>query len=442
MGARYLIVGHGPAGSSAAFRIRLHDPEGSILVVGEERHAFYSRPGLAYLLTGAIPEKSLFSRPDAEYGPRRIRRETARVDRLDPGGHRVRLSDGRWLGYDRLLLGLGAQAVLPDVPGIELEGVVSLDNLADARRILRLSRRARRAVVVGGGITALELAEGLAAQGLETHYLLRRDRYWGNVLEADESALVETRLEKEGIRLHRRSEVQAVLGRKGRVVGVALEDGRTLACDLLGVAIGIRPRLELARQAGLETGRGVWTDEFFRTSDPDVFAAGDVAEVLDPGCGERRVDSLWSVAVEQGELAGANMAGARRAYLRSASFNVTRIGGVTTTLVGAVGTGGAESDLVALARGDSDDWRDGRELVFDGYRRRDQPGARVDRRRPDRGRRGDGGPAALAAPARPGSVEGRRRAPTADPGERPGQSALESNGDLGEGGRSCAEIRN
>ena len=235
---------------------------------------------------------------------------------------------------------------------------MTLDNLEDARRILRLARRAKRACVVGGGITAIELAEGLAAHGVETHYLMRGDRYWGSVLDPHESALVEERLVEDGIRIHRNVELASVVGRNGRVSAVKTRDGAVLPCDILAVAIGTQPRLELAHGAGLETGRGIWTDATFQTSDPDIFAAGDVAEVLDPATGKRAVDSLWSVAMEQGRVAGEHLSGVGQPYRRPAPFNVTKIGGVTTTLIGAVGTGGREGDLVTLARGDSHAWRE------------------------------------------------------------------------------------
>ena len=280
-----------------------------------------------------------------------------RVTRVDPKVRRIETQAGPTIAYDRLLLAPGARALKPNAPGMDLDGVVTLDCLEDARRILRLARRVHAAVVVGGGITALELAEGLAAQGVTTHYLLRKDRYWGNVLDPHESALVESRLASEGIRLHRQADVAAVVGRGRRVTAVELKDGRRLEAGMVAVAIGIQPRLELAQAAGLTCDRGIWTDEFFRTSDPDIYAAGDVAEVYDPASGRRVLDSLWSIAIDQGRAAGANMAGAGEPYRRSVPFNVTRIGGLTTTLIGAVGTGREDGDLVALARGDSEAWR-------------------------------------------------------------------------------------
>lgn len=358
MPRRCVMVGNGPAGVSAAEAIRRRDPSADILVIGEEKVGFYSRPGLAYLLTGTVPESHLFSRREAEYRRQNLRRMVGRVARIDRTGHRLELEGGASVPYDRLLLAPGATALRPGLPGMDLEGVVSLDKLEDARHILKLARRAKAAVVVGGGITALELAEGLAAQGVRTHYLLRKDRYWGNVLDAHESELVESRLEAEGIRLHRRSDVSAILGRGGRVAGVELADGRRLEAGIVAFAIGIQPRIELAQVAGLACDRGIWTDEFFQTSDEDIYAAGDAAEVLNPATGGRVLDSLWSVAIDQGRAAGANMAGAGEPYRRGVPFNVTRIGGFTTTLIGAVGTGHEDGDLVALARGDSEAWRE------------------------------------------------------------------------------------
>lgn len=358
MARRYVIVGNGPAGLSAAETIRTHDATAEIRIISGEKHRFYSRPGLAYLLTGAIPEKSLFPRPDADYARAGIKRTVGTVRRIHAGGRRIDLEDGEVLAYDRLLLAVGAKAVRPELPGIDLEGVVTLDNLDDTRHIVRLAKRARRACVVGGGITAIELAEGLAANDVETHYLMRGDRYWASVLDPRESALVEERLREDGIQIHCDVELAAVIGQKGRVVAVETKTGDRLPCDMLAVAIGTQPRLALATQVGLQTGRGIWTDDRFQTNDPDIFAAGDAAEVLDASTGKRGVDSLWSVALEQGRIAGANMAGADQAYRRPAPFNVTKIGGVTTTLIGAVGTGAREGDLVTLARGDSNAWRE------------------------------------------------------------------------------------
>ncbi len=358
MPTRYVIVGNGAAGATAAETIRTHDPAGDIQIIGAESVPFYSRPGLAYLLTGQIPEDQLFSRPDKDLRAAGIGRTVATVQRVDPRAHRLELGGGRVLRYDRLLLGVGAAAVRPDLPGIDLPGVVTLASLEDARLILKLAKRAKRACVVGGGITAIEVAEGLAANGVTVTYLMRGDRYWASVLDPHESALVEGRLAHDGILIRRNTGLGRVIGNRDRVAAIETTEGGRIECDLLAVAVGVQPRLGLAAEAGLETGRGIFTDESLATSEPDIYAAGDAAEVLDPTTGRRAMDSLWSVALAHGRIAGANMAGGSDSYGRPAPFNVTRIGGVTATLIGAVGAGGRDGDLVALARGDSQAWRE------------------------------------------------------------------------------------
>jgi len=359
MPTRYVIVGNGPAGATAAQAIREHDATADIQIVGAEKHAFYSRPGLAYYLTGQIPEAALFGRPDKDLHRLHVTRTVGRVAAVDARAHRVELADGKALRFDRLLLGVGATAVRPDVEGIGLQGVVTLDSLDDARMILRLAKKAKRAVVVGGGITAIELAEGLVANGVTTHYLMRGDRYWASVLDERESAVVEARLEHDGVVLHRNTELGRVIGHQNRVTAIETKDGERIEADMLAVAVGTQVRLELAKDIGLETGRGIFTDDTLATTQPDIYAAGDAAEVLDPVTGRRGIDSLWSVAVAQGRVAGANMAGGSESFMpRPAPFNVTKIGGGTTTLIGAVGAGGRDGDLVALARGDSNAWRE------------------------------------------------------------------------------------
>ena len=160
------------------------------------------------------------------------------------------------------------------------------------------------------------------------------------------------------MRLRKGVELVEVLEHRGRVSGVRTTDGETLACDLLGVAIGVAPRTELAAAAGIAVNRGILVSEAFESDAPDVLAAGDCAEVLDPATGRRSVDALWSIANEQGRVAGDNLAGIHTPYARPAPFNVTRIGGITTTIIGQVGTGGRDVDLVSLARGDSSAWRE------------------------------------------------------------------------------------
>lgn len=353
---KYIIIGSGVAGIAAIEAIRSVDASGEVMMIGDDPHGFYSRPGLAYYLTGELHDKALFPRSANDYRKLNFRYVKGRVKNILRERHALELDGQAQLPYDRLLLAVGAQATLMKVPGAELEGVLKLDHMEDAKRILKHARRGRTAIVVGGGITALELVEGLVARGVKVHYLLRGDRYWSNVLDEQESRIVEHRLQEEGVKLHFHSEITEVTGKKGHVSGVRLADGKTLKCDMVAYAIGIRPRVELAKQAGLEVDRGILVNEFMQTNDPLIFAAGDVAQVYDPSTGNSVLDSLWGPARQQGYSAGLNMAGKKTAYVRSAPFNVTRLAGLTTTIIGMVGNG-RDEDLVGIARGDSETWR-------------------------------------------------------------------------------------
>ena len=353
---RYAIIGSGPAGVAAAEAIRSQDAQGEVLLVSDDPHGYYSRPGLAYYLTGEIPEELLFPFKEADFQKLGLLRVKTRVVSVSPQAHQIELHSGERVGYDRVLIATGATAAPARIPGSELDGVVKLDNLEDARRILKMARKARAAVVVGGGITALELVEGLVARRVKTHYLLRGDRYWSNVLDETESRIVEQRLEEEGVKLHFHTEIAQILGKNNQVTGVQTKDGRQIACNLVAVAIGIKPRIELAERAGLQVERGVLVNEYMQTSAEDVFAAGDIAQVYDPISGRSVLDSLWGPAREQGRTAGLNMTGMQVAYIKPIAFNVTRLANLTTTIIGAIG-GGSDEDLPGIARGDSETWR-------------------------------------------------------------------------------------
>ena len=362
---RYVIVGSGVAGIAAIEAIRsVHPSPGrgedgdgvEIVMIGDDPHGFYSRPGLAYYLTGELHDKALFPRAAEEYKRMNFRFLRGRVMSIQRDTHSLQLDNNSNLSYDKLLIAVGAQALPLEVPGADLDGVLKLDHLEDAKHLLKHARRGKTAIVVGGGITALELTEGLRARGMKIHYLLRGDRYWSNVLDEQESKIIEARLLEEGVTLHHHAELIEVTGKNGQVNGVRLLNGQTLRCDLVAYAIGIRPRVELAKQAGLAIDRGVLVNEYLQTNDPDIYAAGDVAQAYDPISGRSILDSLWNPAREQGTIAGMNMAGKQTAYIKSPPLNVTRLAGLTTTIIGAVGRG-RDDDLVGIARGDSETWR-------------------------------------------------------------------------------------
>jgi NAD(P)H-nitrite reductase large subunit len=354
---KYAIIGSGVAGIAAIEAIRSIDQAGEIVLISDDPHGFYSRPGLAYYLTGELHDRALFPRTAEDDQRMNFRSIEGHILNIHPETHALEFTNGTTLNYGKLLIAVGAQAMRLEVPGASLDGVLKLDHLEDAKCILNHARRGCPAVVVGGGITALELVEGLLARRMKVHYLLRGDHYWSNVLDEYESKIIETRLLEEGVTLHHHAEVIEVMGKNGRVQGVRLLNGQTIKCDLVAYAIGIRPRLELAGQAGLAIDRGILVNEYLQTNDPDIYAAGDVAQAYDPITKRSVLDSLWAHARMQGYSAGLNMAGRQTAYVKSAPLNVTRLAGLTTTIIGRVGRG-RDEDLVGIARGDSETWRE------------------------------------------------------------------------------------
>jgi len=356
MARRHVLIGGGAGALAAAETIREADPGAQIEIVCADPHGYYSRPGLAYYLAKEVPEKGLFPFTPQDLADLNIGVLIERAAVIDPAAHRVTLESGRELPYDRLLVATGSRAIPTKVPGAELDGVVKLDQMADARDLIRRCRKAKAAVVIGGGITALEMVEGLRAHRVHVHYFLRKERYWSNVLSESESRIVEQALLREHVEIHRFTDLAGILGRDGRVVAVETGDGATIPCDLVGVAIGVRPRIELAEAAGLECGRGILVDQYLRSSHPDIFAAGDVAEVCDALSGHRTLEVLWNSAVVKGRIAGLNMATEPvHTYGEGTPHNATRLAGLHATIIGTVGSG-EDADLEGIARGDSQIW--------------------------------------------------------------------------------------
>ncbi|MBI5303967.1 MAG: FAD-dependent oxidoreductase [Chloroflexi bacterium] len=362
MATHHLIIGNGAAGMSAAEEIRRRDHTAHITILSDEPVPMYSRPGLAYLLMGEIPETRVFCRTPDYYDQKHFHLIHARVASLDVARHAVNLDDGRAIVFDTLLLATGSSAVRASFPGSDLDGIVYLDNLANVQDILRrVDDGARAAVIVGGGITAMEMAEGLCHRGVETHYLLRKKTIWSALLTRAESQIVEDHARAIGVRIHYNEEIAEIIGAGKRVGGVCTTSGQRIACDLVGVAIGVRPNIALAKAAGITVERGIVVNELLESSAPGIFAAGDAAQVFDHWSGEYRVDDLWPSAIAAGRAAGANMAGGHTPYIKGVPFNAALLFGVHLTAIGQAGSGQRDADdgnetLQYQSRGSSEVW--------------------------------------------------------------------------------------
>ncbi len=353
---RYVIIGTGVSGFSAAETLRSLDPQADILLVGDDPFGYYSRPGLAYYLTGEIPEKQLF--PFSKKGRLNldVQHIKAHVARIDPNSHTIITDTAGTLEYDRLLIATGAHSIPVNFPGADLHGVVTLDDLSDTRHILSLLGHTKTAVVVGGGVLALELVEGLVEQGKKVHFLLRGDWYWSNLLVEAESRMVEHHLAMDGVILHHCTEIEEILGKKGKVTGVRTTSGEVIRCNMVAVGIGVKARADLAKEAGLKTDRGIVVNEYLQTSQLDIFASGDVAQIYDPITGHSSIDNLWHPGRRQGRASALNMFGKNQIYERTIAINVLRLAGVMTTLIGSIGSGRDEGP-VYTTRGSSESWQ-------------------------------------------------------------------------------------
>lgn len=357
---RYLIIGNGAAGVTAAETIRRRDPAGEITIVSAEPHPMYSRPGLAYVLLDVISPKQVIARQPEWYSRQRVELVYGRAVQLDPTRQQVKLDTGKVLAYDRLLIATGARATPPPYAGSELEGVVYLDTFDGTNELIRLAKKARRAVVIGGGITALELTEGLAHHDVETHYLSRKNNLWSALLNDQESKLVERQMIHHGALIHYQREIAEIIGRDGRVAAVKTTKGEEIPCEIVGVAVGVKPNLGLVKGTPLEIDRGLLTDEYLQTNIPGVYAAGDCAQIYDAWSGEKRVDSLWPTAVASGRVAAQNMLGLRTPYVKGVPFNAALLFGLHLTAIGQVAAAGRDDaeaeELSFISRGASEVW--------------------------------------------------------------------------------------
>lgn len=306
----FLIIGGGGAGFAAADMLCREGAGGGITLVSQDESPPYERT----LLTKDYLEGS-WDNPRINLGAEPLDRRGVAIElrsevvSVDPHRHVAALADGRELPYRKLLLATGAEPRRPDFEGAALPQVHLLRSLADCRAIVAAAKSARRVVVLGSSFIGLEAAASLRNRGLEVDVVSQDTAPMARVFGAEIAKAIVGVHEKHGVRLHLGRKIAAFDG-----AFVTLDDGARLAADLVLAGIGVTPRLRLAEAAGLRVDHGVVVDAFLRTSDPDIFAAGDIAAWPDPHSGQRLRVEHWNVAVRQGQVAAQNMLGARRPF--------------------------------------------------------------------------------------------------------------------------------
>ena len=313
-----VIVGNGIAGVTAARHVRKASAQARITMVSDEAWEPYSRTALMWVYMGALTQQHTWLYEERFWAENRIDRIRDRAVSLDTDRQRLAMK-GATLDYDRLLVATGSRPAFPDWPGADLPGVQGLYHLSDLDRMEASTRDIEHAVVVGGGLIGVELAEMLRTRGIGVTFLVREPRYLAKAFTETESALVEAEIRRHGVDLRLATEVEHIEG-SGRVEAVVTTDGERIAAGFVGVGTGVRANVGWLGDA-LETNRGVLVDRGLATSAENVWAAGDCAELRDPPPGVKAVEPIWYTARMQGATAGLAMAGHLRDYDPGVYFN-------------------------------------------------------------------------------------------------------------------------
>ena len=318
---RIVIVGNGITGATAARHLRKRGDDHITIVSAETAHP-YSRPALMYIFMGDLTYNDTKLYEDGFWSKNRIELRRGWVEEIDTTRKSLRLRAGDTLGYDALVLGTGSSSARFGWPGQDLDGVQGLYSYQDVESLERNVGRAKRAVIVGGGLIGIELAEMLITRGIAVTMFIRERHYWGSVLPDGDAQVVERHAREHGVDVRLETEMKEILpDANGRARAVVTTRGDEIACEIVGLTIGVRPNTTLAKSAGIECDRGILVDRFFRTSVPDVFCGGDCAQHREPPPGRRPVEQVWYTGKIHGEHIAANLCGEQRAYDAGVWFN-------------------------------------------------------------------------------------------------------------------------
>ncbi len=277
---KLVVVGNGMAACRAIEEILVRDPDRyDITVFGAEPRVNYNRIMLSPVLAGEKTFEDIVLNDAAWYRDNRITLHSGHaVTGIDPGSRTVEASGDLTVTYDKLILATGSDPIRLPLPGADLKGVVTFRDLDDVDAMVAAADAGGRAVVIGGGLLGLEAAYGLARRGMGVTVVHLMDVLMERQLDSAAGFLLQQALSERGVETVLSGASEEILGVDDRVSGLRLADGQVLACDLLVMAVGIRPNVALARAAGLEVGRGVKIDDRMQTSDPAIFAVGECAE--------------------------------------------------------------------------------------------------------------------------------------------------------------------
>ncbi|MFH1259893.1 MAG: FAD-dependent oxidoreductase [Elusimicrobiota bacterium] len=359
---KYAIIGGSAAGVAAIEAIRSQDKTGKIFLISDEMEALYSRCLLSYYLAGAIPEEKLKFRPADFFAKNKVDVFPGnKARKILPGQKKVILNLGNEIDYDALLIATGGRPKKLGMAKENLDGIYKLRNIADARKIFSLLDTTKNAVVLGGGLIGLRAAYALKQQGKEVKIVVKSQEILSRVLGEEPAQIIRQHIEKEGIEVITGRDVAEILG-KNRVEGVVLDDKSKLSCQILIIGKGVSPNKEFLADTGLKFNDGVIVDDYLATGVQGVYAAGDVCETKDLITGQRVIKAIWPCAVEQGRIAGLNMAGQKTKYAGALGMNSVEFFGLPAISVGQTNLTENCKELVRKAP------KNYRRLIFQGGR--------------------------------------------------------------------------
>ena len=312
---KYLLIGGGLASSQAAKQLRQLDPQATITLVTDDPHPPYDHPPLSKdFLRGEMQKEKVFFDEPSFYEAQKIELKLgSAVTQLDPASKTARLDDGTQLSFDKALIATGGRPVHPAIPGADLPGVHYLRTLNDSMSLVAVATPGAFAVLIGAGFIGLEVAASLTQRGVQVTVVETGAHIWPRFADETLAAAIQERCIAKGVAF-RTGESVTEIQRQNEKFSVHLKSGAVLPCNFVCIGVGIVPNVELAQQAGLAVDNGIVVDEYLQSSQPGIYAAGDVANYVDPLFGKRRRVEHWGHAEYSGHLAAQNMTGAHRPY--------------------------------------------------------------------------------------------------------------------------------
>jgi NAD(P)H-nitrite reductase large subunit len=361
---KYVIIGASAAGLATAEQIRKTDKDGEITILTREDYLPYSRPSISYYLKGKVKEGDMYLRKPSFYKSNNINVVTgADVKSIDTDKKVVKAGRKNY-SYDKLCLATGSKPFVPPMKNVQGKtNAYTFLDMASTKAVKAAADENTRAVVIGGGLIGMKAAEGLSKVCKSVDVIEFAPRILPSILDAKSAKNVKKYIEKEGgIKFHLEDTIVEAKSKGKTITSVVLKSGKTLKCDMLVVAVGVRPETELAENAGLSVDRGIITNTTtMQTSNADVYAAGDCTVSVDMLDGSKKIIALWPNAVQQGTVAGSQMAGGDVVIDGTYSVNAIDFYGLRICTCGLINAQGEQyTDLV---KQNGDEYK---RLVFEG----------------------------------------------------------------------------